>query len=246
MEVCLILSGGAARGLAHIGVLKALREARIKIKAISGSSAGAIVGAFAGAGYTPRQMVEIAKGISPLEVFKPSFPPKVSLLSGKPVEEFFKRYLPPRFEDLETPLWVSATDLKSGEGVLINGGELPKAVAASSALPPFFPPVEREGRLLNDGGFTNDLPVEPFLNLNCFRLCVDVTPLGRKEQFSSAVEITIRSFLIALRRQKVEKYPLCDKVLIPRLEGFGFVNYRAVEGLVERGYESAMEFLKSL
>jgi NTE family protein len=232
--------------LAHIGVLKALLEARIEIKAISGSSAGAVVGAFACAGYSPRQMVEIARTLSPLEVFKPSFPPKVSLFSGKPVEEFFKRYLPPRFEDLKIPLWVSATELKTGEGVLLHRGELPKAVAASSALPPFFPPVELGGRLLNDGGFTNDLPVEPFLNKNCFRLCVDVTPLGRKERFTSAVEITLRSFLIALRRQKVEKYPLCDKVLLPPLEGFSFINYRAVERLVEKGYKSAVEFLKSL
>ncbi|HIQ26418.1 MAG TPA: patatin-like phospholipase family protein [Aquifex aeolicus] len=246
MEICLVLSGGAARGLAHIGVLKALLKGGIKIRAISGSSAGAIVGAFASAGYTPDKMVEIAQSVSPFKVFKPSFPPKVSLLSGKPVEEFFRSFLPKSFEELEIPLWVSATDLKTGEGVLINGGDLPKAVTASSALPPFFPPVELEGRLLNDGGFTNDLPVEPFLRKNCFRLCVDVTPLGEKEKFSSPVDVAIRSLFIALRGIKLQKYTLCDRVLIPDLRGYSFVNYRAVDKLVEKGFECGVEFLKSL
>ncbi|HIP98421.1 MAG TPA: hypothetical protein EYH37_03555, partial [Aquifex aeolicus] len=117
---------------------------------------------------------------------------------------------------------------------------------ASSALPPFFPPVELEGRLLNDGGFTNDLPVEPFLRKNCFRLCVDVTPLGEKEKFSSPVDVAIRSLFIALRGIKLQKYTLCDRVLIPDLRGYSFVNYRAVDKLVEKGFECGVEFLKSL
>ena len=246
MRVCLTLSGGAARGLAHIGVIKALREAGFSIEAISGSSAGALVGAFLAAGYSPGEMVDIAKSISPFKVFKPSIPPKVSLLSPDPVLEFFKGYLPGRFEDLEIPLWVSATDLKRGENVLFHSGELYRPLLASVSIPPFFPPVEFNGYLLNDGGFSNDLPLEPFLNRNCLRVCSDVTPLGEVDRLDNLFEVFFRTLLISIRREKVSKYPLCNLLIIPDLKGFSFVHYRRVEEYVERGYTAAVEALKSL
>ena len=246
MEVCLTLSGGAARGLAHIGVAKALREAGYEIKAVSGSSAGALVGAFLSAGYSPEEMLEIAKSVSPLRVFKPSIPPKVSLLSPQPVLDFFREYLPERFESLKIPLWVSTTDLRRGGNILFHSGELYKPLLASVSIPPFFPPVEYENRLLNDGGFSNDLPVEPFLNGNCLRVCSDATPLGEVKRLDNLLEVFFRTLLISLRWNKVSKYPLCDLLIVPDLRGFSFVNYRRAEDYAERGYTAAVEALKSL
>jgi len=246
MEVCLTLSGGAARGLAHIGVIKALREAGYRIKAVSGSSAGALVGAFFAAGYSPDEMLEIAQSVSPLEVFKPSIPPKVSLLSPEPLLRFFKKYLPERFGDLKVPLWVSTTELKKGKNLLLHSGELYKPLLASVSIPPFFPPVEFENKLLNDGGFSNDLPVEPFLKENGLRVCSDVTPLGEVEKLNNLLEVFFRTLLISLRWNKVSKYPLCDLLIVPDLRGFSFVNYRRAQEYAERGYKATMEALKAL
>ncbi len=144
------------------------------------------------------------------------------------------------------PLWVSTTDLKRGQNVLFHSGELYKPLLASVSIPPFFPPVEFENRLLNDGGFSNDLPVEPFLKKNCLRVCSDVTPLGEVESLDNLLEVFFRTLLISLRWNKVSKYPLCDLLIIPDLKGLGFVNYRRVQEYARRGYEAALEALKAL
>jgi len=89
---------------------------------------------------------------------------------------------------------------------------------ASASLPPFFEPVEIEGKLYNDGGFSNDLPVEPFLNENCLKVCVDVTPLQPIKGVSNWIETVLRSFLISIRFHKREKYKLCDLVMVPNLK----------------------------
>jgi len=233
------LSGGAARGLAHAGVYRYLLEKGLEVAAVAGSSAGAVVGAFAAAGYSPEEMVSLALSVKPLSVFRPQIPPKRSLFKNEPVLEFFRRHLPERFEELEVPFFVSATDLLSGEAVVLSEGPLPEAVMASAALPPFFEPVELGGRLLNDGGFSNDLPVEPLLKRDCFRVCVDVTPLEPTDAPGNWAEITLRTFLIAVRAHKAAKYPLCDLLIVPELKGLGFLNYKRVKEYVEVGYRAA-------
>jgi len=244
--ICLILSGGAARGLAHIGVYKYLTEKGFSLKAISGSSAGAIVGAFIAAGYTPQKMVDIALKVSPLKVFKPQIPPKKAFFYNAPVLAFFKSYLPQEFKNLKVPLYVSATNLTKGENRIFYEGNLPLAVTASAALPPFFEPVEIDNELYNDGGFSNDLPVETFLSKNCLKICVDVTPVKPIEGISNWVETTLRSFLISVRFHKVVKYKFCDLLVIPNLDNLGFINYKRVEEYVERGYRAAKEVLSEI
>ena len=106
--------------------------------------------------------------------------------------------------------------------------------------------MEYENKLLNDGGFSNDLPVEPFLKENCLRVCSDVTPLGEVEKLDNLIEVFFRTLLISLRWNKVSKYPLCDLLIIPDLRGFSFVNYRRAQEYAERGYKATIEALKSL
>ena len=241
--VYLICSGGSARGLACIGVYKYLLKRGLTLKGISGNSAGAIVGAFIAAGCTPERMVQIAKETNPLKVFRPSFPPRLSLFSPTPIRNFFRRYLPERFEDLKIPLHVSATDLSTGENRLFSEGNLIDALMATSALPPFFPPVEINGTHYVDGVFSNDLPVEPFLKGSSKRICVDLTPLRGDYTPKNAVEVTLRSFVIAVRHHKVEKFKLCDYLIQPDFRGLGFLNYKKVEEFVEVGYKAAKEVL---
>ncbi len=140
-------SGGAVRGLAHIGVIKVLQEAGIKPAVIAGTSVGSIIGAALSAGMDWRDLAEMARSI---------FWPR--LLHGKSLETFASRYLPQTFEHLETPFAAVATTVSSSKPFTITSGALPSAISASCALRLLRRPVIRDGVKLKDGGFTCVLP----------------------------------------------------------------------------------------
>ena len=148
-RVGLALSGGAVRGLAHIGVIKALQEVGIKPAVVAGTSVGSIIGAAFAAGMDWRDLADMARS-----VFWPS------LLHGKFLEEFSSRHLPPVFEDLETRFAAVATIVSAGKPLTITSGPLPSAISASCALRLLRRPVIRDGVKLKDGGFTSVLPTQ--------------------------------------------------------------------------------------
>ena len=145
--VGLALSGGAVRGLAHIGVIKALHEFGIKPAVVAGTSVGSIIGAALSAGYEWRAIADLARS-----VFWPH------LLHGKTLERFSVRHLPERFEMLRTPFAAVATTVPSGRPFTITSGQLSSAISASCALRVLRRPVKREGLHLKDGGFSCVLP----------------------------------------------------------------------------------------
>jgi NTE family protein len=146
-RVGLALSGGAVRGLAHIGVIKALQEAGIKPTVIAGTSVGSIIGAALAAGMDWRMIADMACSI---------FWPR--LLHGKSLERFAAEHLPESFANLILPFAAVATDLGANEPVTITSGPLASAISASCALRLLRRPVTREGLRLKDGGFSCVLP----------------------------------------------------------------------------------------
>jgi NTE family protein len=146
-RVGLALSGGAVRGLAHIGVIKALREAGIKPVVVAGTSVGSIIGAALAAGMDWRDMAGMARSV---------FWPR--LLHGKTLERFSAQYLPATFEHLETCFAAVATVVPSNQAVTITSGHLPSAISASCSLRLLRRPVIRDGLQLKDGGFSCVLP----------------------------------------------------------------------------------------
>jgi len=146
-RVGLALSGGAVRGLAHIGVIKALHECGIKPAVAAGTSVGSIIGAALAAGMDWREMADMARSV---------FWPR--LLHGKTLEQFSAKHLPPTFEHLETRFAAVATAVPSNKPVTITSGPLPSAISASCALRLLRRPVIREGLQLKDGGFSCVLP----------------------------------------------------------------------------------------
>lgn len=146
-RVGLALSGGAVRGLAHIGVIKALHEQGIRPVVIAGTSVGSIIGAALAAGMDWREMAEMARSI---------FWPR--LLHGKTLERFSAQYLPASFEHLETRFAAVATLVPLNQPHTISAGPLPSAISASCALRLLRRPVVREGLRLKDGGFSCVLP----------------------------------------------------------------------------------------
>jgi NTE family protein len=140
-------SGGAVRGLAHIGVIKVLQEVGIKPAVITGTSVGSIIGAAVSAGMDWRDLAHMARS---------TFWPR--LLHGRSLETFSSRYLPETFEHLETPFAAVATTISSGQPFTITSGALPSAISASCAVRLLRRPVIRDGLKLKDGGFTCVLP----------------------------------------------------------------------------------------
>ena len=154
----LVLGGGAARGIAHVGVLKVFEEAGIRPDLIVGTSAGALVGSLAAAGISATRITTWAHTMRWSVLARPVMS-RGGLMSNDRLGRFLERVLPCHtFEELPVPFACIATDLESFEPVLLWSGDLASAVRASCALPGIIVPVERNGRLLIDGGVAESVP----------------------------------------------------------------------------------------
>ena len=163
--VGLALSQGSAKGLAHVGVIKVLREANIPIDIIAGSSIGSLFGAFMAAGWRDEQFEEFADKthsiVSNWLNWDFSLPPKGGLIKGSRVRDMIDEWLDHRcFEDLEIPFYCVAADIITGEEVIFNSGNLADAIRASISLPILFNPWELDGHYLMDGGLVNPIPAD--------------------------------------------------------------------------------------
>lgn len=172
-KIGLALGSGAARGLAHIGVLKVLEEQQIEVAAIAGTSIGAMIGSFYAAGVSVDQMEEIARGVDWRDLARLVDPilPGSGLIDGKKVRRFIAELLPvQRFEDLRIPLAVTATDIATGEDLYIKQGDLVEAARAAISFPGIFTPVRFGQRFLVDGGLCNPVPVDVARELGADRV----------------------------------------------------------------------------
>lgn len=186
LTVGLVLSGGGARGFAHIGVLRILEAAGAHFDVIAGTSMGAIVGALYAAGHSADEIEELAATTSWRDVVDLSL--RTGLMKGERLHELLEAHLPATFEELKTPLAVITTDIESGEEVVHTEGELIAPVRASAAFPGAFEPIHLDGRALTDGGIVNNLPVSAALLLGANRtIASDVTP-PRQSVYASQEE----------------------------------------------------------
>ena len=169
----LALGSGAARGLAHIGVLKVFEEAGIPIDVISGTSMGAFIGAMYAAGVPVTQMEKVALEIDWLSMARLLDPvlPTSGLTDGKKLVAFMAELLPARdFRELHLPLAVTATDINTGEAIIIKQGDLLEALRASLAFPGIFAPVRFGQRFLVDGGLCKPIPTDAARNLGAKKI----------------------------------------------------------------------------
>lgn len=161
-KVGIALGAGAARGMASIGVLRALHEMGVEFDVVAGTSMGALVGAFEAAGMveTLESIVSLMDWKKIIGFFTDVVFPRDGLIDGKKVEAFVKQYIRDRdIEDLPLPYAAVATDIESGEEVVLRGGKLIEAIRASISIPGIFTPVKREDRFLVDGALVNPVPV---------------------------------------------------------------------------------------
>lgn len=244
MEVNLVLSGGAAKGFAHIGTLIALEELGFKIRAISGVSAGAIVGSYYLAGYSPQEMLKLISSTPWAKLFRPSFSKKSLIALGK-IEQYLRETLNKNtFEELNGKLYISALDLRSASIITFSSGELIKPLLGSFAIPGIFEPVEFRNALLVDGGIVNNLPIEPLLGEKpC--VCVDVTAVSEFSNPTNIFSVLIRSFNAILKHTYQSKKIQCDILIEPDLRSFSMLGLKDARRITQVGYLASFKAIKS-
>ena len=243
-KIGLALSGGAARGFAHLGVLKVLVEHNIPIDFISGTSAGSIAGAAFASGLTVEQIVEIGKKMSWYRMTGFSYSAK-GLLSNAAMGAFFRKNFPhDKFEDLPIPFAAVTTDLETGEEVILTEGDLIEAVRASCAIPGVFSPVVRDGKILIDGGVIANVPTKAVKKLGAeIVIAVDVLASGATYwgKPSTIVGILFQSTMMLLRAASKAHHYRADVVIIPKIAHLRPDEIGKLDEFVKAGEEAALE-----
>jgi NTE family protein len=237
MKIGIALSGGGARGFAHLGVLKALEEIGIKPHMVSGVSAGAIGGAFYCYGYSPEETLKILSENGILGMISPAFSWKGLLKMDKAEKVYHKHLKENSFEKLLIPLIIEATDIINVETVRFSKGELIKPVIASASIPMLFQPVEFENRLLVDGGLLNNLPAQ-CLKPYCDKIiAVNVNSIIKTEKVESMLKTFERTFNIIINNNIKESIAVSDVVLEPlHKKNYGILDLNHANEIYAEGY----------
>lgn len=240
----LVLSGGAARGFAHIGVLRAFEESGIEIDCLSGSSMGALVGLFYASGKTPDEMLEIAMQVNQRKL-KAVGPFHLGKAGVDYIEELLKQYVTvTTFEELQKPLYVCVTNFQSGTCEFVSSGIILPFVKASAAIPIKFDEQEINGTSYVDGGMTNNLPVEALRGRCKTVIGISVNPVVYKNNKMGFREKISRLTEILLNENEARRIELCDYHLeISDLGEFDFEDYHHAREIHDMGYKAAKLFI---
>ena len=236
-KIGIALSGGGARAIAHLGILKALEEFGIHPSIISGTSAGAIAGAFYASGYSIKEILEIIEK-GHFFSFSNILFEKQGLFSMKPFEKIYNQYFSKKtINDLNIPLFITATDILKGELVYFSSGNLSQALMASSCIPLVFQPVSFNNTLYVDGGVLNNFPVEPLIN-NCdIIIGINVNSIRKEVTEIHMNNIIDRSFHLALNGTVQNKITDCNLYLEPpNMSQFSIFDLKKIEEIYNYGY----------
>lgn len=240
----LALGSGGAKGMAHLGALKAFAEAGLSFSFVTGTSIGSIVGALYCKGYTWADMVGIVDNLNKKEFAKNLRP--FSDMSA--IEQFLEGYLEGEIADLPLPFAAWATDADTNEGVLLGEGKTARALTASAAIPPFFRSVEMGGKRLYDGAYTNAIPADVCRGMGAdIVVAVDLSAFAKPEEEKGRVARLLGSALNyfvpvkTLPDAKSRGYAAADVMLRPNLYDFKAtdVSRAATDAMFELGYEEA-------
>ena len=265
-RIGLTLGGGGARGLAHLGVLRALEERGYVVEALSGCSMGGIVGALLGSGFDARAMIELAERTTFKDLL--DFGALGGLIGGDGIDEILRENVRSTFEELDVPLKVTAVDVQRGTLVVLGSGELAPALRASSALPGILSPVRHLDRVFIDGGLLDNLPIdvvrtmtlEPVVAVDVgaphdreldfdgdHGLIESIKRLGARRFRNLTVELFMKSFDIPQRFITDTRLAMDPPELLIRPDlpvDFGVEDMHRLDEAVEIGYRSAVEALE--
>nr|WP_321227960.1 patatin-like phospholipase family protein [uncultured Psychroserpens sp.] len=248
MNTGLVLSGGGARGAAHIGAIKALEEFGISPTHISGTSAGAIIGALYAAGVSWSEMLNFFKTISIFQTTryarnKPGF------INSEKFYDDLKVYFPiDDFNVLEKSLFITAANVIDGTLKIFKKGQLIKPIIASASFPGVFTPTEINGKFYIDGGTLNNFPVEP-LQKDCDKIIgIYVNPLKKIsiKDLKHSYSVVERAYKIKVASESMLKFPDCDLVISPEeLINYGTFDMNSIDAIFNLGYTTTKKVLEA-
>ena len=273
LKVGLVLSGGGAKGMAHIGALKVIEEAGVRIDYIGGTSMGAIVGGLYASGYTTSQLDSIFRNTDFDQVIQDNLPRSAKTFYEKEASERYALTLPfskfkvtipaafsggqniynelvrvlfhvkdiHDFNKLPIPFFCIATDVETGEELLLDKGYLPEAIMASGTLPSLFEPMEVDGRLLIDGGVLNNYPVDEVRAMGAdLVIGVDVQHgLRDRESLQSATEILLQINNYRTVGQMKEKVKRTDIYISPDMDRYSVIDFDMRDSIIREGSQAA-------
>lgn len=253
-RIGLALGGGGARGFAHLGVFRALAELQVPIHCVAGTSIGAIMGGIFAARSTERADAWAHASDwekLPKLFLEPHFP-KRSLMRGDKIEAYLREMLPiTSFEECQIPFCATATDLHTGEEVQLDSGDIVSAIRASMSIPGIFDPVLRDGRVLIDGGFSNQIPSDI-----CHRMGADVVigvdinavcGVNEAERKSyedlNIIDVLAETLHICDAASTKRSFDKCrpDVLICPPVAERQVMDFRNVAPLIDIGYRAAMD-----
>lgn len=238
------LSGGAVRGIAHLGALKALEENRIHPEIISGISAGSIVGALYADGFAPEEVYEMFSKKGFFRFVKLGIPQGGLMQLSGLIQTVRENLRHQNFEQLNKPFFVGATQLESGELEYFNTGNICSAVEASCSVPGLFQPAERNGIRYLDGGVVCNLPVEPLLGKANKIIGVNVVPMVSGLSYDRFGAVLEQTFAIVARANMKPWIEYCDIFIEPTdLARHSFFSKNKERELFEIGYQTAKKIL---
>ncbi|HBR55109.1 MAG TPA: patatin [Flavobacteriaceae bacterium] len=247
MKTGLVLSGGGARGVAHIGVLKALEERQIEITHLSGTSAGAIVGALYAAGHSWETILTFFKKVPIFHYKRYAYNKPGFIDTIKFYSDFFGFFEEDDFDSLQRKLYIPATNLIEGTERVFDEGQLIKPVLASAAFPGLFTPVLIDEIPYVDGGVLNNFPVEPLKNQCDTLIGVYVNPLEKIDasELKHSYQVANRAYHISFGSHCVAKFNELDLLIAPKnINRYGMFNLKNIDAIFEIGYNAAVASLK--
>ena len=242
----LVLSGGGARGFAHLGVIQALEEQGISPDILSGVSAGSIVGAFYADGYSPEEILGmfIEKKIFSLIRFTV---PRGGFLKLTGLRDLIRSYLQAKtFEELKKPLWITITNLNKGRVEYVHQGPLADVIIASSSIPILFEPHRIGEYRYVDGGVFDVLPITP-IKKHCDQLIgVNINPHYEEEKISGLINVAEWSFYLRILASVNQSMKECNIRIEPQaLKGYGVFEMSKAREMFDIGYKEAKKVLET-
>jgi NTE family protein len=245
-KIGLALAGGFARGIAHIGVLRAFRDAGIPIDCVAGTSVGALIGAGFCSGVSLEKMQEIGQSTTFAD-FGRWTPSWLGLATNQRMEKYLSRMTPATtFSELKIPLAISATDINAGVTIYYLNGSIAPPLRASCAYPGLFVPIQYEGRTLVDGFLTAPVPVEGALIQGADVVIAVYLEAGGIENPRTAVDIISRSFNIIQKHTDVTWRQQADVIIEPNVSSFAWDDFTKTPELVAAGEAAAMNALPEI
>ncbi|NLV19339.1 MAG: patatin-like phospholipase family protein [Bacteroidetes bacterium] len=243
----LALGGGAVLGAAHVGTVRAIEELNIRIHYIAGTSIGAFVAAFYAFGKNWKELEKIASVMNWLDITGISLS-RYGLLSNEKLGDMVIEQIGDKnIEDSEIPLAMVATDITTGEKVILKKGSVAQAVRASTCIPGIFMPVEIDGQMLVDGGVVENVPVNTVKEMGAeYVIGVDLNAKYSYEKPDNILDVILNSFNFLMLQSDKLQTDNADLLIKPDLSSFNRSDTDQVDELMKKGYEDSINVLKKI